>query len=273
MSLRTDRPAPPGMTIEYLGVPGAGKSTLAHRVAELLQAQDIAVHEATFTLDHRRSPLQRRMVKSLLAARLLLRHPGRAQSWARLIAQTRQRSWRELCHVVFNWCYLCELHESHHSRREILLLDEGIFQALWSIAYRAGTMDVVYRSALQPLSAVLPSVMVLVVVHAGPATISQRLRDRSESMSLLEQDRSRDGEYQLDHALACLFCIEDLARQYAGRQGGERSLTVLVVDNSSADALPVAVQQIVDLVRTLAAAPQPLNTKARSYSLVHKEVK
>ncbi len=243
------------ITVEFLSIPGAGKSTLSHRVAELWRAEDGEVAEPTYTLDHRRRPLMRKITKGLLAAGMLLRHPGQALDWISRIARTRQRSWHELCHVSFNWLYISGLQGARRSDRELRLLDEGIFQALWSIAYRAETWESFSTECPQWLSTVLPLPMVLVVVNAGTETVAQRLRGRSERSSLLEQDEERDGEYSLEHAQACLSCIEDLAWQYACRGGMESRMLILSVDNSSVDALTTAAEHIKYEVHKLIAIP------------------
>jgi thymidylate kinase len=172
--------------VEFLGLPGAGKSGVSRRVAELIQSQGIPVSETNYALTHRTGVLARRLRKSGYVTREVLLHPGYSARSARAIAATRQQSASDYSGALWNWLFVSNLLRGNGRGPRIHLLDEGIFQALWSIGFGASADNL--EAATAGIAALSPTPDVVVVVHASPTTVERRLRNRGARQGRLDTD-------------------------------------------------------------------------------------
>ncbi len=172
----TERGRSGGIVIEFLGVPGVGKTTLARRLAADLQTHG---YRAAFVgMD---SPAELgRWAK-------LLRHLGEIAPY--LIAEPRQ-AWRALALLrhfpqpglaaslsqLRYWLRTMALARRWAGAAEVAILDQGYFQGLFSWALPCGDLDPrVLAAALE----VMPRPQLLVVVTASTEVVRARLRGRN----------------------------------------------------------------------------------------------
>lgn len=162
--------------VEFLGLPGVGKSSVSHRVAEILVEKGLPVRQPTYTLDHGPSPLVRMIRKSWWVALESLGHPVYALASLRALQATGQHSTRILLKMMFNWLLVSALMRRGQQEHAIHLFDQGIFQALWSIGLgaRDGAIDRVGRD----LAGRFPAPTMVAVIEADVATIATRLGSR-----------------------------------------------------------------------------------------------
>ncbi len=123
--------------VEFVGLPGAGKSTLSHAVAELLRARGERVSEPTYDLTRRSTWLWKRLQKLRYAGAIALGHPLWTAATLRRIRATRQHSVNDLLATSFNLLFVCGLLARVSRRPGIHLMDQGFFHALWSIDFSA----------------------------------------------------------------------------------------------------------------------------------------
>lgn len=198
------------MVIELIGLPGAGKSTLSRLIAERLTAAGHRVDEATYVRDHRLSGPRRVVEKLALALACLGAQPRRSAELAFRVARTRQATLADWGTSVFNFLYVSALHRRRRGDG-VLLLDQGIAQALWSIGFAAKREDwaeIVARRDRAPA----PWPDLVVVVRASPAVILERLRQRSKQASRLEKELGRSGS-ALERCAARLQAVLHLLRR------------------------------------------------------------
>lgn len=178
------------MLIEFLGLPGCGKSTLSHSVAEQLRHEGLAVDEATYVLSHRRHKLARLRSKLVHLADYAAHHPRVAWRHIRAIQRTRQASLADLRNSGMNWLFVSSISVSRPSERMIMILDQGIAQAVWSIGWAAQSdtwLDLL--SAPSVRTSAMPDLVVS--VRADLETIEGRLgarRVRASRMDGLARD-------------------------------------------------------------------------------------
>ncbi len=165
-----------GMGVEFLGLPGSGKSTLSRRVAVMLAQDGVPVRQTAYALAHGPRGIARRIAKALLVGGEVLRHPWYALCSARALRATGQRSGRAAFKMLFNWLLVSALVRRSRKIPAIHLIDQGIHQALWSIGLDAG------EGAVAAMARVVadrpPEPDVIVVVEAASQTIARRLRER-----------------------------------------------------------------------------------------------
>jgi broad-specificity NMP kinase len=170
--------------VEFLGLPGAGKSGVSRRVGEILQGEGIRVVETAYELTHRSGVAARRFRKSAFIAREIVLRPMDSARSARAIVATKQNTTSDLVGAVSNWLLVSNLLRDDGRVPAIHLLDEGIFQALWSVGFGAAVDDLTLVS--QAVGTAFPVPDVVVIVNASLATVEQRLRCRGMRQSRLE---------------------------------------------------------------------------------------
>jgi thymidylate kinase len=210
------------LLVEFVGLPGAGKSALSRRLAEVLQAQGLAVDEPSRALAHGSGRGARALRKLLRVALESLARPLASARAARAIAASGQAPTAGAAHLWFNWLLVSSLARRARRRAGVHLLDEGPCQGAWSVALEGDP------EAARALLSGLPAEArpdLLVVVEAPAPVVAARIRARSERDSRL--DRRLDAEPELlQRAERTLIGIRS-ALESAARPGGAQDVFVL----------------------------------------------
>ncbi len=246
-----------GICVEFLGLPGAGKSTISRLVAGLLHERGVAVTDPAPDAARPDRSLTRGATKLWYAGRALLRHPGHAARWIRLIVHSRQRRLADAWTILVNWLYLLDRVGRHHTAPGVHVMDQGLFQALWSLAYGAGASVIPTAAVLKELQAALPSRCVVVLVEVGCGAALARLRQRRVGWTRLQHDvTAGDANAPVTAAAAALWQVEQVAVDLAAHH----RIRLLRVRNDDAAALPFAAAALVaTLSETLRLEPlQPV---------------
>jgi thymidylate kinase len=174
--------------VEFFGLPGSGKSTMSRVVAEALRQKGCAVSELTYDIDHQRSTTRSQLLKLSHIAPYAAAHPGRAVSDMARVAATRQATMRDLAKSIFNWTFISSLAVRKRSPHGVLLLDQGVAQALWSVGFAARD-----QSWLDLLDTSAPALRPDLVIHvrADLRAIGDRLDRRQRHASRMD-GRGRD---------------------------------------------------------------------------------
>ena len=125
-----------GRVVEFVGLPGAGKSALSREVAALLRAKGLIVSEPTRRLDQL-GMAWRTLAKVGYGIGGAVAAPRTGARWMRTFNTMRQRSLADTGRVALNWFFLAGLSRGLAHRPGVHLLDQGIFQGLWSAGYAA----------------------------------------------------------------------------------------------------------------------------------------
>lgn len=179
---------PRALLVEFAGLPGAGKTALSHAVAGRLRERGIPVTELRALYPDTSSGA--RIRKMAWALRGILRRPGDAYRGARAVWASGQRSLVDALKVLHNLLFVSALMWGSGSRERVLLLDQGIVQALWSIGYSA--RDGAFAGIVEGLRARLPRPDLVVIVEASPHTAAHRLATRPSGGSRLERQAAGD---------------------------------------------------------------------------------
>ncbi|GEM_PF-2304863 len=168
------------LVVEFAGLPGAGKTTLAGRVAGLLREQGVPADEPLLAFSGRF--WGRRTPRALMH---LFRRPAAACRALGAIGRSGQRTGRDAACLAHTWLFLHTLMGECRRSGRIALFDQGIIQALWSVALNAR------HDALPTFLAAVRETMcrpdVVVVVDVHPDVAARRLRTRPYGRSRLER--------------------------------------------------------------------------------------
>ena len=214
-------------TVEFIGPPAAGKTTLSAVVTKQLREQGYTCSEPTRAVGTR-DRIARIKKKLRLVAEQMICAPKTSFRDARAIHRTKQTKHRDTVRVLFNWLYVCRLY--CHVTDDIAVFDQGVFQALWSIGFRSELpWEDSIRSVRIP-ETIRPDFVVL--IRADTDSLRRRLGDTHDSETrVVDKNDIQYGIDGIDH-------IQKLLSAQSDSMAGPGYTTV---DNSTeADADSVA---------------------------------
>ena len=172
--------------IEFFGLPGSGKTTLAGEVNAILRLRDAtSIYSPDVTRDHAPG-LPRTLARSRLIASWF---PWQAANW-RLVAEVaavRQASLRDRVRSLYTCMTVAALYDRLDRTPWNAVIDQGMLQALWSVHLHdrtgfspAGWSRVLDREAARS--------RVYVCVETPVEVCSMRLDARSSKHSRMQSD-------------------------------------------------------------------------------------
>lgn len=171
------------LVIEFLGLPASGKSTLSHAAADALRRHGMPVAEPTYVADHVMTGGRRYLHKLGRVSNEVLCRPRGAASALSLVARSGQRHPVGTLRRTANWLFAASLLR-RPADAPVQLVDEGVCQALWSIAYESAARDRAELLVAIMQSAPLPDAVVIVEVDPGGAR--RRLARRKDGRSRMD---------------------------------------------------------------------------------------
>lgn len=223
------------LVVEFLGLPGVGKSSVSRRVAEILAERGLRVAQPTYSLDHGPGKLERSLRKSLCVVAEVLSHPRYLLRSARALRATRQESAAVHLKMLFNWLLVSYLMRRAHRRSGIHLHDQGLFQGLWSIGLGSETGSL-RRMGLE-LAPSVPAPSLVVIIEADLQAVERRLGARGGRHSRADAWRHEDmGLFRRSSSL--LDEAKELLHTPAGPFGTIR--TILVRNDQDGDTERIA---------------------------------
>ena len=227
------------LIVEFVGLPGVGKSTLSRRTAAALTNDYPRVAEPISRIDERPA-LFRVLSKARFCVEHAIRRPRTAIDGILSVQATEQPTTGDSVRVGFNFQYTASVVTHARSNSGMTLLDQGPYQALWSIGLRSSIhWHDLFDHFDHLLSRIAPDLVVL--IEADTDTIADRLRSRTDgdtrfAPSTPEFDRGVDGYNRL--------------KQWVQSSNRPESI---VIENETLSDLDTGVHQIVDAVYALSS--------------------
>lgn len=232
-----------GLVVEFVGLPGAGKSALSRQVATLLRERGTTLSEPTQALD-RATTLRRSLVKASLGVEAAVAAPLTSARWIRTFVGMAQRRPADIGRVTLNWLFLAGLTRRLASRPGVHLLDQGVLQGLWSAGYAAKRGGLGHEAGAALAKALLPGTLVI-VVDTSPATLRHRLQHRPGGDSRLERDLAAgDPAGSLARAVAAFASLQELL-VLLERQG---RIVVMRVEGEHPELLQRTAERVADRI-------------------------
>lgn len=222
--------------VEFIGMPGVGKSTIAEALGALRLPGEAPVNRRALEIGRASRPV-RILHKSTLLLWLLRRDITGARAVGRLAGDIVSSAGRPPVKVLVNWLFLIALLRRNVEADGLVILDQGIAQGLWSTLYRASAGDWNRDGAVALFEEVLrqtePRSLIVVLVKAEENVLWRRIASRRGGGSPLDA-RLRCGAF--DHALMVTREVEAVLSQVV-----ERCPIVRVIECWNSDRLGDAV--------------------------------
>ena len=227
--------------VEFSGIPGAGKSFLAHELATMLGADGELVDEPLSVVSPQLRTSRRVTRKLWLAAIEALRDPVAAAGIAAALIRSGQTT-SDLVHRLQNWLVVRALFRRSRRRPGTHVFDQGIVQELCSIGYR-GRWQVCLESAAPGRRDLAPDVIVRVATPISRA--AQRLATRSGTQSRVEKLETGEQDRVLRRQV---IEVDDIQRAWLDHFGHSRGTRCIEVDNDGM-FVGAALDRIRDVLR------------------------
>ena len=225
------------LVIEFVGLPGVGKSTLCRSVAAELETRGANVHEPIYERNTY-STIRRIASKARFASHGLIANPKTTLRTTQHVRQTDQQSPSDSIRVLFNLYYVMGVTNTFQPRASVTLLDQGVFQARWSVSLQSK----------QPITEAIKTVEIpphltpdlVVFVEATDTTIASRLINRTDGDTRFSPnseafERARDG-------------YETIKSQIESAPDGPNSITI---ENETQESLIPNAARIADVIQSL----------------------
>ncbi|MEM9284000.1 MAG: hypothetical protein AAGA96_19440 [Verrucomicrobiota bacterium] len=200
------------MFVEFIGLPGVGKSHVCGRLAEKVAATPRADVMIWLTVDHEIG-LGSQLAKLARAIRFSLCHP--IVSW-RILGWVMKTDQESVFGFVTKLTNLFSELDISDRRKGPLAKDQSVLQAVWSLMLRSSRKEN-WRELLVLLKPWLPEMVVHVVVNR--AEYMRRLATRNVGHSLFDRLEEDCLESELDRGEALLRTLfEDWKRVVARKK-------------------------------------------------------
>lgn len=123
--------------IEFFGLPGSGKTTIARRVAQELRERGVSCLTSWDLVGTDHDPwLFRQFKRMRMAGISLFFLPSVSWKASQVASRMRQRSFFDAVKVRWNLLVVLGIFVlAHRQRSKVCVLDQGLFQAFWSFCF------------------------------------------------------------------------------------------------------------------------------------------
>lgn len=167
--------------IEFISLPGSGKSTISNSLVMELNKYDLNYNNATFNIS-RKNKILRVLYKFYFCLIIFFKENAIFKKSLKKIIKTNQKTLVDLIKVTTNYFYVYGVITDARSKSKKIVLDQGIIQAIWSINYSANNrikLSELLNDNVQP--------NYIIQVECKLDIIKERLKKRKKLESRMEE--------------------------------------------------------------------------------------
>lgn len=179
--------------IEFFGLPGCGKSTISHLVAEKLRDKGYRVYEPTYYSDHNLKPVCRKLHKLLATLYYSISHHKEYLALIRLAKQNGYTGFKDSLKQIVNIVTKVKHYQNNESA--VYFWDEGLCQSAISLAMNS---SVDAREVERELITIAGQrKIVKVYLKTDIETALMRMAGRSSNDSRVEQESDANKKHEI----------------------------------------------------------------------------
>lgn len=196
--------------VEFYGLPGSGKSTLSHIVAERLRREGYTVDEPSYDIDHRH-PLPKIIKKLAIGCYWFAFHHKQYFSIWNIVQQNGYKGMEAFKQTV-NIILKIRIYNSPKAA-EIVMIDQGLIQASVSLSMYG---DMKARDNYERLLNLMPNAMAASIfyIEVDEETAMNRMSKRMTNDSRVEKLKGQDSKMAMLSRI--LMEMESIRNQYCG---------------------------------------------------------
>ena len=227
-----------GTVVEFCGLPGAGKSTIARALVASLRLQGVPTTEVMAPIGPTAARSARIRRKSAVIARAMTSRSGLGIA-TNIVLRSGQTDPRDRVARPANLLVVRDAVRRARARAGVHVLDQGPVQEWWSAALRADDARVLAWAAADPA----PRADLIVRVDAPTEVLAARLARRAERQSRLDGVDGPALEAELAHGAALL---DALFAQLVHSPGSPRPMLIRVdgIGGGAVDSVGEALRRL-----------------------------
>ena len=182
--------------IEFFGTPGSGKTHLSDIAYRELNKNTINVVSKLSVAIGRMNSIKRVIIKIFFILYLMVINFSVVLSVIKLVREFNSKADRVLIKLVFNFLYVVGVMKYCKNNNQILIMDQGISQSIWSCIFHGNNVDyncdTVSSLLLKIFSKIKLTSLLMVHVHVETNKIETRLKTRKiKGTSLLNSGNDK----------------------------------------------------------------------------------
>lgn len=225
--------------LEFVGIPGSGKSKTSHRVVETLRSQQQRPFwEPTYTI----SKYSRWSFRQAAKVPYIGYGGVHKQAVARQYISQKGLSLNPV--LLFNWLFVRGVVEWSVHRNHDTALDQGLIQALWS--FRLSEPEDTVAFFRQRLLEIYPRIRSLIVcVEVSSQTAEVRLAQRGDNRSRV--GTGLDASFNTEEAQSAYRYIKDIVYELVDSRP---EVAMLTLRNDDQSDLRSSVESVIQEMKT-----------------------
>lgn len=211
------------LLIEFIGLPGAGKSTISKQVREELKDSDI-IFDNLIGIECPLSRLNRSIWKIKYIVKEIVLHPAFNLKQINLILRSKQETFMDFIIVTTNWIIMMGQWRKGKKTGKNIISDQGIVQAVWSV-FLSAKEDMCIEEFLDQVD--LPDIVFYIKIDRE--IMKLRLTKRNSGQSRMERKNNFNDE---EIYLKSIEIFKQI-KKYLNK----RNVSLTIIDNNGSDAL------------------------------------
>ena len=167
------------MIVEFIGLPGSGKSTIARKVHFELIKSGISCALPVLDIDEQKSGLKRAILKLYYSALAAVSVPLFTAQVVHTCLFSQQKTAKDLNKCLRNFLVFRILLNKYRKSRDVFLFDESLLQAIWSLGL--GNKDINLNKYIPIIYTEKTAPDLLIYTKCLPETIFKRVRKRNDN--------------------------------------------------------------------------------------------
>lgn len=169
-----------GVIVDFFGLPGSGKSTMAHILANKLNENGYEIQEKIYCINNEYNSWKRMSIKILNTITFTIRNFSFMCELFSMFGKGAFRNYRELIKQWINVCFvLTSINQT--TQKDFVIADQGIVQAAISLSVNSESADIeaVIRKLCEKVNSPVKFIYISVEIEKDLERLHQRVNGKS----------------------------------------------------------------------------------------------